>query len=288
MSQFNTDIKLVQLNDKDISGLIDLSASVGWDYDYHEVQTVLRSGMIFGFKNFEGKIVSSAAIIKYDSRLASIGMVIVHEDYRGLGLAKEVTQKCISSVSYDISIMLIATEEGRPLYEKLGFVVVDSVNKFICHSFHSSKLELSSGFKLEDYSEEYFDDLIKLDGGAVGDTREKFLRERIKQSNQCLVAKNKSGNVIGYGLSIRGPINLIIGPIVAPTTELALCLLQTLAFKHEGNLRIDVPSGKDKFMTVIEDMGFKQVANPPIMVKNTADIPFRNQTLFSIASQAFG
>ena len=122
-------VELEQFDKNDILGLRDLSASVGWDYDEQEINTVITSGKIYGHKNAEGKIVSSAAIIPYDTDLASIGMVIVNKDYRGLGLGKKVTQKCIDSVSKETSIMLISTEEGKPLYENLGFKTVDYVHK---------------------------------------------------------------------------------------------------------------------------------------------------------------
>nr|QRZ18859.1 hypothetical protein JUJ52_03755 [Virgibacillus sp. AGTR] len=60
-----TEINLVALEELDIPGLIALSAAVGWDYDKHEIRTVMSSGKVYGHKNMEGKIVSSAAIIPY-------------------------------------------------------------------------------------------------------------------------------------------------------------------------------------------------------------------------------
>ncbi|OQO98791.1 GNAT family N-acetyltransferase, partial [Geobacillus sp. 44B] len=85
-------VNLVTFGYEDIPELILLSASVGWDYDEHEIRTMMKSGKIYGHKNEEGKVVSSAAIIPYDTSLASIGMVIVHEEYRGMGLGKIVTR----------------------------------------------------------------------------------------------------------------------------------------------------------------------------------------------------
>jgi hypothetical protein len=79
-----TRLELVQFNEYDVSDLIELSKSVGWDYDENEIGTVISSGKIFGHKNGDGKIVSSAAIIPYDTTLASIGMVIVNKDFEAL------------------------------------------------------------------------------------------------------------------------------------------------------------------------------------------------------------
>lgn len=290
MDTYNKPIlELVQFDKCDVPGLIELSASVGWDYDEYEIGTVLSSGKIFGHKNAEGKIVSSAAIISYDTSLASIGMVIVNNDFRGMGLGKEATKKCIESVSKDTTIMLIATEEGKPLYEKMGFHTVDSVHKYICENYITiSKPMNNSAVIMEDFSGVDMNEILKLDENAFGDRRSRFLMNRIKQSEKCLVVKDNNGTIVGYGLSILGPVNLLLGPIVAPDLQTASLLIDKLSSKHHGKLRIDVPSGNEEFMLLLEKSGFVKVSQPPIMVLNSVNMPPRNKTLFGIAAQIFG
>lgn len=281
-------LNVEQFNNNDVSKLIELSSSVGWDYDDYEIKTILSSGKIYGHKNPEGKIVSSAAIIPYDTNLASIGMVIVHSDFRGLGLGKEVTQQCMASVSKETSIMLISTDEGKPLYESLGFRTVDVVHKFLCENFFSEALEVSNEFTLETYKVEDFHQMMELDAAAFGDQRSKFLLNRIEQCKQCIVVKDHNSHIIGYGLSVQGPINLIVGPIVAPDFKTAASIMKELAANHHGNLRIDVPSGHHDFMAFLHTCGFNKVKEPPIMMKNSIAMPNRNQELYAIAAQVFG
>nr|WP_205182516.1 GNAT family N-acetyltransferase [Metabacillus iocasae] len=282
-------LDLVQFNKCDVKGLIELSASVGWDYDEHEVGTVLSSGKIFGHKNEQGAIVSSAAIVPYDAKLASIGMVIVHKEYRGRGLGKEVTQKCIDSVSHQTSIMLISTEEGKHLYEKMGFIAVNYVHKFLCDSYlFNQPLYQREDMIIEVFNNQDFNDILQLDAAAFGDKRSTFLRNRINQSEKCLVMRDKKGNIIGYGMSILGPINLVLGPIVAPNAKTAALLVNWLTSGHQGKLRIDVPSDNEPFMSLLTQRGFKQVSQPPIMVTHSVSMPSRNGTLFGIAAQVFG
>lgn len=280
-------LELVEFNEDDVSGLIELSASVGWDYDEHEIKTIMLSGKVVGHKNAKGKIVSSAAIIMYDAHLASIGMVIVHSNYRGLGLGKKVTQKCIDVAPSDASIMLIATEDGKSLYEKMGFKTVDYVHKYLCDHFTSAQPN-SNDITIEDFSENDFTEIVKLDKIAFGDRRKSFLHHRINQSEQCVVVKDSKANMIGYGISILGPINLLLGPIVAPDNQTAAIVLDRLAMNHQGKLRIDVPLGHDEFMMLLEKSGFIKVSEPPIMIKNAANMPPRNHKLFAIAAQIFG
>ncbi|AJK89684.1 GNAT family N-acetyltransferase [Lysinibacillus fusiformis] len=283
-----TALELVELDQYDILGLIELSASVGWDYDEYEIRTVMSSGKIFGHKNTTGKIVSSAAIIPYDTNLASIGMVIVNKEYRGLGLGKKVTQKCIDSVSKDTSIMLISTEDGKPLYETLGFITVGFVQKFLSNSYIHTETFNNQDITIEKYNENDFNKIVELDSGAFGDMRKSFLFNRIKQSKQCLVARNQKGKIIGFGLSILGPINLILGPIVAPDSQTAAMIIDKLAINHQGKLRIDVASSNNELMFFLQKSGFVKVSEPPLMIKNSLNMPYRNKELFAIAAQIFG
>lgn len=289
MSLFNTaELPLKEFGKQDIPGLIDLSTSVGWDYDLDEITTILSSGKIYGHKNEEGKIISSAAIIEYDSKLASIGMVIVRHEYRGLGFGKKATQKCIESTSKSATVMLIATEEGKLMYEKMGFKTVDSVHKFICNKYQPFATSRFNKSRVELLRKEDIPELIMLDNHAVGDNRGTFLMKRIKQAKEALVVRSVEGNIIGYGLSIAGPVNLILGPIVAPDSLTANLIIDKLAKNHHGKIRIDVPSGNESFMSQLEESGFLKVSQPPIMIINSNELPLRNKTLYGIAAQVFG
>ncbi|WP_257348699.1 GNAT family N-acetyltransferase [Pseudalkalibacillus decolorationis] len=283
------DTTLTTFDENDIPGLIALSQLVGWDYDEREIHTVLSSGKIFGHKNNDGKIVSSGAIIPYDTFLASIGMVIVDPAYRGKGLGRDVTQTCIDAVPDEMAIMLIATNEGIPLYESMGFSEVDCIHKFLCEKHRTSKpLAATADFKIEPLRTGDLDEISHLDKQAYGDIRKQFLLNRIDQAKDCIVLKDRRGKVIGYGLSILGPVNLILGPIVAPSNDAASILLYELSRNHNGKLRIDVPSGHDLFLKFIQGCGFEKVNQPPIMILNADKMPERNQTYYGIAAQVFG
>jgi predicted GNAT family N-acyltransferase len=281
-------LNLKILDENDILGLIALSASVGWDYDEHEIRTVLSTGKIVGHKNETGDIVSSAAVIQYGTKLASIGMVIVNRNYRGLGLGKEATLACVNLVSEKTALMLIATPDGKPLYEGLGFKVVSSVHKFICKDLKHANQILSGDYRAVKLNGHDIEGIICVDREAFGDTRRSFLRARIKQCQTALVLKDSQGHIQGYGLSILGPENLILGPVVAPDISTAAYLINELARNHEGKLRIDVPDGKDELMDFLSDLGFEKVSNPPVMIRNVDEMLKRNNQLFAIAAQIFG
>ncbi|PEF07356.1 GNAT family N-acetyltransferase [Bacillus thuringiensis] len=282
------EIRVERLRKEQIGDIVALSSYIGWDYNREEIDTVFNSGIVYGVWNERKELIASAAIILYGEALASIGMVIVHPNYKGRGIGKVITNSCMSSVSAQTPIMLIATDEGKPLYEKLGFRVVSYVSKYICNSYNVNDYCVGNEDYMVKYEECDLEKIIKIDENAFGTNRKVFLKKRIMQSEQCNVVKDKEQNVLGYGLSIQTPENKIIGPVVAKNNAMAMRIVHDLARGHNGKLRMDVPEGKNDFMKELEIAGFKKVNTPPIMMKNSNRLLKRNGELYSIAAQIFG
>ncbi|GMX61518.1 GNAT family N-acetyltransferase [Paenibacillus elgii] len=278
-----------KLSETDISGLIALSESVGWDYTEPELRTVLSSGTIYGIKNNRRQIVASTAIIPYGRQLASIGLVIVHPEYRRLGLGQTLIQTCINTVGSDTTIQLIATKEGEPLYEKLGFRKAGRVCKLLCDRYHPpSWSPAREPIRVIPMTNEHIPEVIKLDRRSFGADRSRFLQTRMKQAKRSFIAQAPNGTVAGFGLSIQGPVQLTLGPITAPNDDTALALVDCLANGHPGKLRIDVASEHSTFTPLLEACGFTKVGEPPVMLLHSPCFPPRNGNLYSIAAQIFG
>jgi len=282
------EIRVERLREAKTGNIVSLSSYIGWDYNREEIETIFNAGNVYGVWNEREELIASAAIILYGEKLASIGMVIVHPDYKGRGIGKIITEACVKSVSAHTPIMLIATDEGKPLYEKLGFRAVSYVSKYICNSYNAKDYCVRNEDYVMNYEEGDLEKIIKIDEYAFGTNRKEFLKKRIMQSEQCIVVRDKEQNVLGYGLSIQTPENKIIGPVVAKNDEMAMRIVHDLARGHNGKLRMDVLEGKNDFMKELEVAGFKKVNTPPIMMKNSNRLLKRNSELYSIAAQIFG
>ncbi|MDQ0205376.1 GNAT family N-acetyltransferase [Alkalicoccobacillus murimartini] len=280
---------LKKLSHVDSENLINLSTLVGWDYDEQEINTVFNAGEIIGCMDSEDRLLASAAIIQYNHKtLYSIGMVIVHPDHRGLGLGRRVTESCLDAVSNnDRPVMLIATEQGKPLYEKMGFRVINYVHKYTCLTPKAFRSEECSPLIFL-YRKEDFQSVVAIDEQAFGDKRECFLDSRIRQSEKCVVLKNNEGEITGYGMAIQTPQNLILGPIVSESNDQAITLMSELLRGYKGKVRIDVVQKHEKIIRYLEMIGFTKVAEPPVMALNHAAFPKRNGYLVAIAAQIFG
>ena len=281
-------ISVDRLRKENIEDIVALSSYIGWDYNGEEIETIFDSGIVYGVWNRRKELIASAAIILYGEKVASIGMGIVHPNYKGRGIGKAITDSCIKSVSTQTPIMLIATDEGKPLYEKLGFRAVSYVSKYICNSYNVNDYCIGNEDYIMNYEECDLEKIIKIDEDAFGTSRNEFLKQRIMQSDQCVVVKDTKENVVGYGISIQTPENKIIGPIAAKNDAMAMRIVHDLAREHHGKLRIDVPEGKKDFMKKLEITGFQKVNTPPIMMRNSDQFLKRNGELYSIAAQIFG
>lgn len=279
-------LTMQQLNKSHKNDLLSLATIVGWDYDLEEIQTLLYSGTIFGHITLEKKVISCAAIIPYGSKLASIGMVIVHPNYRGRGLAKTLLLQCMNQVPKNMALMLIATKEGRPVYEKLAFKEYSHVTKLLGEG-KRMKLELDD-YTIHPLEQTDLEEMFIFDQAAFGSSRVLFLENRIKQAKDSLVLKNRKGVMVGYALTVKKTSNLVIGPIVAQDEEQAILLIKTIIANNQGSIRIDIVEGKNTITEELQKLGFQIVNRPPVMVKNMETFPKRNNCLYAIAAQAYG
>ncbi|MEA3318435.1 MAG: GNAT family N-acetyltransferase [Bacillota bacterium] len=281
-------VTLNKLGTRDVIGLVNLSKSIGWDYDELDIKTVFSCGYVFGHKNKYGEIVSSAAIIPYESKLASIGMVIVHKNYRNLGLGNEVTKACIDILPLNNSILLISTKEGKSMYERMGFISIDHIHKLIGKNIKIPNIQKKENLRIEPINEEDINQIIEFDKEAFGDKRTSLIKNRLNQSYKSLIIRDEQDKLRGFGLSIKGTENLILGPIVAFDIEIAYILILELTKNYIGKVRIDIPSGQNLFIESLKELGFNEVGKPPIMILGSEEMPKRNRHLYGIAAQIFG
>jgi predicted GNAT family N-acyltransferase len=183
-----------------------------------------------------GKIVATATLLPFGTRLAWIGMVLTRPEYRRQGLAKRLMEGLIAIAERRgiHTLKLDATEEGRPLYENLGFVVEKTVERWgrdggelipakvgvdhddVAEQDHSRSLHIS-------------DELFALDAEAFGVPRKRLL-EVLSNSG------NSNATLDGYALSRHGSAARYLGPCVTRSGAEA-SLLIAAHFEDAANIR---------------------------------------------------
>ncbi len=111
-----------------------LSNLAGWNQTKRDWQRILSLEPEGCFCIvMDGCVVATTTAIRYEGRLAWIGMVLTHPDYRRLGFARLLMEHALRWLhAQDIAIVkLDATDDGRTLYASLGFTDECAVERWI-------------------------------------------------------------------------------------------------------------------------------------------------------------
>jgi GNAT superfamily N-acetyltransferase len=119
----------------DIPAAMELSTGAGWNQTAADwAALLLHSPDACLCIECDGRIAATTTLVCYEKRLAWIGMVLTHPDYRRRGFARTLVSRAIDlAYKRDVrSIKLDATDQGRPLYALLGFVDDQAVERWGC------------------------------------------------------------------------------------------------------------------------------------------------------------
>lgn len=124
----------VTQGDLAIEEALALSIEAGWNQtaeDWRRLIHLAGEGC-FGIV-VNGRLVCSAVALVYESRLAWIGMVLTAVEHRGKGYARTLLERCLQYCDEQAvsCVKLDATDLGRPVYQKLGFVDERPVSRWL-------------------------------------------------------------------------------------------------------------------------------------------------------------
>ena len=121
------------LSAKDSPAAVELSAQAGWNQtgeDWRMLIDLAPEGCLA--MEVDGELAATTTLLSYGRRLAWIGMVLTKLQYRGRGLARRLlTQALAQADQVGVeTVKLDATDQGTPLYEKLGFRSEQTVERW--------------------------------------------------------------------------------------------------------------------------------------------------------------
>jgi GNAT superfamily N-acetyltransferase len=106
----------------DVPQALELSRATLWDQTAADWNLVIEMNPAGCFAmESDGVLAATTTSIRYGVDLAWIGMVVTHPEFRGRGFARALMQHALDRLDVK-TVKLDATEMGRPLYQKLGFV----------------------------------------------------------------------------------------------------------------------------------------------------------------------
>ncbi len=184
---------------------------------------------------------------------AWLGNIIVHADHRKKGYGSLITRHLIDHAgSLGVtSFILIATEMGRPVYEKIGFV---KTSDYIFYK-RETTVELKLSTFIQRLTESDHIQTADLDHYVSGEERDLFIRQFLPTA-YCIKMRNELEGVyfkkLGNGL------------IIARSTIAGLALLSLRI--AEGAESLVIPEENTFARDYIQNVGFKETMRLPRMV----------------------
>lgn len=252
-----------------------------WLPEEHKWRLLFDVGTVYGLRSEAGDLVGTAILTRYGTQLAAISMVLVAARYGGRGLGRRLMHHALAEAG-DATVFLNATEYGRPLYEKLGFVSVGTTYT------HVGRFEPSAG--LAGSRPAVPGDLpaiLKLDAEVNGADRS-HLVERLPGFGEQLRVVERGGAISGYAGMWRNIDNVLVGPVLAETVNDAKRLIADLAATINGPVRLDLDDRHPQLREWATQHAVTARNSTAVMVHGTRPLPGDRGRWFIPVMQALG
>lgn len=199
----------------DLPAALELSEQAGWNQtadDWRMLIDLAPTGCLA--IEVDGELAATTTLLCYGRRLAWIGMVLTKKCYRGRGFARRLMTEALSLADQKAveTVKLDATDQGRPLYEKMGFRSEQAVERWTrTGTGHTTGTTVPAG-------ERPAESWRMADHRAFGADRSELLERLARRGQPPFVIEGS------YCLTRPGRYSHYLGPSVcdAPTTARAL------------------------------------------------------------------
>ena len=231
-----------RFREADIAPFLSLAGREGWISEAWEFEFLLRSFPRGCFVWREGgEARGYITSIRY-GKSGWIGNLLVHPGARRHGIGRGLMELSVSALlkSGAETLWLTASEEGAGIYQKLGFVPIDSINRW------TGKAALNWEFKPDPLD---IESVRAVDRVGWGDRRETLLhqtcgRGRLHTSSGGFICCQELGN----GMQI-GPWGCLIGAQAGQLLDRVLTAGDTDVF-------LDVPAGNLAAAALLSQRGY--------------------------------
>lgn len=278
------ELRFKPMTQADVALATELSREQSWPHREEDWSLFLQLGEGV-VAELNGAIVGTIMGWRFGDDKATLGMIIVTPQAQGRGIGRKMMEQMLESLG-DRTIILNATEEGLPLYRKMGFVEIGMVYQHQGRSPPTIPIaELQPGERVRPMGQAD-GSLPELYSLANGIDRSQLF-EALADDGKTVVL-DREHEPVGFGMMRRFGRGWAIAPVVAPDLPGAKALItHWLCEKARNFCRIDV-SNDDALSQWLEDMGLPRVGSVRTMVKGEFEPNEQDARLFAVAAQALG
>jgi GNAT superfamily N-acetyltransferase len=265
------------LTEKDVPAAMELSTQAGWNQTPEDWRTLIQldSKGCFGVE-VEDRLVATTTLLCYGRALAWVGMVLTRIEWRGRGFAQNLLATALARADQlgIATVKLDATDQGQPVYEKLGFRREQPIERWFREGLFQTSEQTASEKTLKPAC-------LDLDSEAFGTDRAHLVRELGKRSTI-------SSTTGAYLFSRPGRVSDYIGPCIAKNRDAAKKLIE--ARIRDSSARTwfwDIISRNQDAVSLAQELGFKPQRRLLRMVRGK-ELSGNDSLIYAIAGFELG
>jgi GNAT superfamily N-acetyltransferase len=272
------------LTTDDIPGCLALASDRDWLPEERKWQLLFDVGSVYGVRDQDGELAGVIGLTRYAGRLAVIGMLLVATRYGRRGLGRALMTQALAAAG-DATVFLHATPDGRPLYEKLGFVPA-GVSQTHLGRF-APTAPASGPARSRPAGPGDLMAIRRLDALAQGIDRAQLVR-RLPGFTEQLRVIERNGTVTGYAGAFAGLRYVSIGPVIADRPGDAKILITDLAEAVSGPVRVDLEDRHPQLLEWAAKRGLAPADASGMMVLDGLPLPGDRRRCFAPLMRALG
>lgn len=267
----------------DLPDCLALAQDREWLPEEHKWRLLFAVGSVYGVHDEAGDLAGAVVLTRYGTELAVIGMMLVAARYGRRGLGRAMMTHVLAEAG-DAAVCLNATDNGRPLYDKLGFAPVGMTRT------HAGDLAPAAGCFVGGSRPAAPGDLPairELDAQANGVDRA-YLVRRLPGFAEELRVLERQGIITAYAAAWRNVDNAVIGPVIAASAADAQTLIADVAGAVAGPVRVDLDDRHPQLREWAAAHGLEPRASSAVMVHDGRPLPGDRARWFVPLMQALG
>lgn len=275
------EIEIQDFGPEHIEGAVALSRQENWPHRPQDWQMALRLSRGVVALDDQGRVTGTILVTPYGTDCAMINMVIVDRNVRGKGLGRRLMDQALV-LAGDRPLRLVATTDGMPLYEKLGFVPSGTIRQ---HQGTVAALGAPDGVEAAGAGD--LPDIKTLDRDAYGADREALIDALAERGQFAIIRRN--GAIDAYAAIRPFGRGEVIGPVIAGNVEDAKALIRFFATSRPGAfLRVDTDS-RTGIADWLGEIGLAHVGGGVTMDRpSKKDAAQARPKVYALANQALG
>ena len=280
-------VTLRPMQETDVAEGFALSQQMKWPHRREDWLQAWRHGK--GVVALDGEsVIGTALCWSWGEELAMIGLVIVDERMQGRGIGKTLMSWALAQLE-GYNIRLHATEMGKGLYEKYGFVSTGTIHQHQNPSLPVLQAKaVPHGWQIRPAQEADLPVLVAMDHAANGMTRPQLFADLLA-SGRAEVLVDKEGAVQAVAVERAFGRGYAIGPVLGYAEENVRELVSHQLARPAGQfVRMDCDAALP-FSAWLSECGLAVVDAPVLMVRGAPWQPASGGPVaFGLMTQAMG